>query len=103
MDDFLAAVGAQAMRYAIRSGIALTSSYAINQCSRLLKVVDDKNLQSELRLLQKQLNGKIKVLKFIHTINIFPRRKKEEESSPLTPCFFFLTLIVNVKDHLSCD
>ncbi|KAL7924896.1 RanGTP-binding domain-containing protein [Trichoderma austrokoningii] len=62
MDDFLAAVGAQAMRYAIRSGIALTSSYAISQCSRLLKAVDDKNLQSELRLLQKQLDGKIKII-----------------------------------------
>jgi hypothetical protein len=65
MDDFLAAVGAQAMRYAIRSGIALTSSYAINQCSRLLKAVDDKNLQSELRVLQKQLDGKIKVLRHV--------------------------------------
>ncbi|KAK1248551.1 hypothetical protein MKX08_006771 [Trichoderma sp. CBMAI-0020] len=62
MDDFLAAVGAQAMRYAIRSGIALTSSYAINQCSRLLKAVDDKNLQSELRVLQRQLDGKIKII-----------------------------------------
>ncbi|KAL9483829.1 hypothetical protein ACSS6W_002618 [Trichoderma asperelloides] len=62
MDDFLAAVGAQAMRYAIRSGIALTSSYAINQCSRLLKAVDDKSLHSELRLLQKQLHGKIKII-----------------------------------------
>ncbi|RFU79462.1 binding protein [Trichoderma arundinaceum] len=62
MDDFLAAVGVQAMRYAIRSGIALTSSYAINQCSRLLKAVDDKNLHSELRTLQKHLDSKIKVI-----------------------------------------
>ncbi|TFB06666.1 Ran-specific GTPase-activating protein 30 [Trichoderma ghanense] len=62
MDDFLAAVGVQAMRYAIRSGIALTSSYAIGQCSRLLKAVDDKGLYSELRTLQKLLDGKIKVI-----------------------------------------
>ncbi|OPB36551.1 hypothetical protein A0O28_0056300 [Trichoderma guizhouense] len=62
MDDFLAAVGVQAMRYAIRSGIALTSSYAINQCSRLLKTVDDKSLHSELRILQKHLDNKIKVI-----------------------------------------
>lgn len=61
MDDFLAAVGVQAMRYAIRSGIAFTSSYAIGQCSRLLKAVDDKSLHSELRALQKQLDSKIKV------------------------------------------
>lgn len=73
MDDFLAAVGAQAMRYAIRSGIALTSSYAINQCSRLLKAVDDKNLQSELRVLQRQLDGKIKVLRYIQ---IFSQKMK---------------------------
>lgn len=63
MDEFLAAVGVQAMRYAIRSGIALTSSYAINQCSRLLKAVDDKGLHSELRILQKHLDSKIKVRK----------------------------------------
>ncbi|PTB77740.1 Ran-binding-domain-containing protein [Trichoderma longibrachiatum ATCC 18648] len=62
MDDFLAAVGVQAMRYAIRSGIAFTSSYAIGQCSRLLKAVDDKSLHSELRALQKQLDSKIKVI-----------------------------------------
>ncbi|QYS95945.1 hypothetical protein H0G86_003211 [Trichoderma simmonsii] len=62
MDEFLAAVGVQAMRYAIRSGIALTSSYAINQCSRLLKTVDDKSLHSELRILQKHLDNKIKVI-----------------------------------------
>ncbi|KAL7938710.1 RanGTP-binding domain-containing protein [Trichoderma chlorosporum] len=62
MDDFLAAVGVQAMRYAIRSGIALTSSYAISQCSRLLKAVDDKSLHSELRTLQKHLDSKIKVI-----------------------------------------
>ncbi|KAK4072764.1 uncharacterized protein Triagg1_5809 [Trichoderma aggressivum f. europaeum] len=62
MDEFLAAVGVQAMRYAIRSGIALTSSYAINQCSRLLIAVDDKGLHSELRILQKHLDSKIKVI-----------------------------------------
>ncbi|PTB69121.1 Ran-binding-domain-containing protein [Trichoderma citrinoviride] len=62
MDDFLAAVGVQAMRYAIRSGIALTSSYAISQCSRLLKAVDDKSLHAELRTLQKHLDSKIKVI-----------------------------------------
>ncbi|KOS17301.1 Ran-specific GTPase-activating protein 30 [Escovopsis weberi] len=62
MDEFLSLVGVQAMRYAIRSGIALTSSYAIGQCSRLLKSVDDKRLYSELRSLQTLLHGKIKVI-----------------------------------------
>lgn len=61
MDEFLATVGVQAMRYAIRSGIALTSSYAIGQCSRLLKTVEDKNILSELQSLRKHLDCKIKV------------------------------------------
>lgn len=61
MDEFLAAVGVQAMRYAIRSGIALTSTYAINQCSRLLKSVEDKSISTELKSLQNLLNSKIKV------------------------------------------
>lgn len=84
MDDFLAAVGAQAMRYAIRSGIALTSSYAINQCSRLLKAVDDKNLQSELRVLQKQLDGKIKVLRYVPLFT-----PKTNISAPYPPSFSY--------------
>ncbi|PHH80740.1 putative enterotoxin [Ophiocordyceps camponoti-rufipedis] len=62
MDEFLAAVGVQAMKYAIRSGIALTSTYALGQCSRLLKTVDDKKLYGELSRLQKLLDGKMRVI-----------------------------------------
>lgn len=62
MDEFLATVGVQAMKYAIRSGIALTSTYALGQCSRLLKSIDDKELFSELNSLQKLLDSKMKVL-----------------------------------------
>lgn len=61
MDEFLATVGVQAMRYAIRSGIALTSSYAIGQCSRLLKSVEDKAVHAELKSLRNLLDNKIKV------------------------------------------
>lgn len=61
MDEFLATVGVQAMRYAIRSGIALTSTYALGQCSRLLKSVEDKDIVSELKSLQSHLDCKIKV------------------------------------------
>lgn len=61
MDDFLAVIGAHAMRYAIRSGIALTSRYAIGQCSRLLETVDDQSLYTQLTRLQNQLDCKIKV------------------------------------------
>ncbi|KAF7536322.1 hypothetical protein G7Z17_g13063 [Cylindrodendrum hubeiense] len=62
MDEFLATVGVQAMRYAIRSGIALTSSYALGQCSRLLKSVEDKKLHSQLKSLRKLLDCKIKII-----------------------------------------
>ncbi|KAH7185632.1 RanGTP-binding protein-domain-containing protein [Fusarium flagelliforme] len=62
MDEFLATVGVQAMRYAIRSGIALTSSYAIGQCSRLLKSVEDKAVHAELKSLRNLLDSKIKII-----------------------------------------
>lgn len=61
MDTLLTRLGVQAVNYAIRSGIAITSTYAVQQCSRLLKTVDDKGLHSELKDLQKLLNSKIKV------------------------------------------
>lgn len=60
MDDFLSAVGVQAMKYAIRSGIALTSTFALGQCSRLLRSVDDKSRSLQLRNLQRLLDSKIK-------------------------------------------
>lgn len=61
MDALLARLGVQAMNYAIRSGLSVTSSFAISQCSRLLKSVDDKHLFSELEALQKRLDAKIRV------------------------------------------
>ncbi|GKT94108.1 ranGTP-binding protein [Colletotrichum tofieldiae] len=45
---------------AIRSGIALTSTYAFSQCSRLMKTVDDRAVRSEIKKLQKRLDSKIK-------------------------------------------
>ncbi|CAG9999137.1 unnamed protein product [Clonostachys byssicola] len=64
MDEFLATLGAQAMRYAIRSGIGLTSSYALSQCSRLLRTapVQDHDVTAQLRTLEKLLDSKIKVV-----------------------------------------
>lgn len=61
MEALLSRLGAQAVNYAIRSGIAITSTYAIQQCSRLLRTVDDKGVYAELKALQKLLNDKIKV------------------------------------------
>lgn len=62
MDALLGRLGAQAMNYAIRSGIVLTSNYAVGQCSRLLKTIDDRSVRAELKSLQDQLNGKVKIL-----------------------------------------
>jgi hypothetical protein len=42
MEVLLGKVTQQAMNYAIRTGITITSSYAISQCGRLLKVSDSK-------------------------------------------------------------
>ncbi|KAK0709537.1 RanGTP-binding protein-domain-containing protein [Lasiosphaeria miniovina] len=62
MDALLASLGAHVYSYAIKSGIALTSSYALQQCSRLLQNVNDKSLRKELKSLQKLLDSKIRIL-----------------------------------------
>lgn len=61
MDILLSNVTKQAMNYAIRSGIAITSTYAIRQCSRLLKTVDGQ-LKEELSTLQLRLESKIRII-----------------------------------------
>ncbi|KAK4158365.1 RanGTP-binding protein-domain-containing protein [Chaetomidium leptoderma] len=62
MDALLQTLGVQTFNYALRSGIALTSRYAVQQCSRLLKSVSDKAVRTELRALQGLLDCKIKIL-----------------------------------------
>ena len=70
MDEFLAIVGVQAMRYAVRSGLVLTSTYCVKQCSRLLKSVDDSEHTSELRSLQNRLESETKViLHYLQTVD----------------------------------
>ncbi|KAF2998635.1 hypothetical protein E8E13_007495 [Curvularia kusanoi] len=61
MEVLLAKVTQQAMSYAIRSGIAITSTYAIKQCGRLMKTVDGQEKQ-ELAALQLRLDSKIKII-----------------------------------------
>jgi hypothetical protein len=61
MDALLQTLGAQTVSFAIRSGLALTSRYAVQQCSRLLKSVNDKAVRAELKALQKLLDSRIKV------------------------------------------
>ena len=61
MDVLLQKVTQQAMNYAIRSGIAITSGFAINQCSRLLKTVKSEQ-RDELSRLQHRLDSKIRII-----------------------------------------
>lgn len=65
MDALLHSLGIQtvncAIRYGLRSGIVLTSKYAIQQYSRLVKTVNDRPIYTELKALQQHLDCKIKV------------------------------------------
>jgi len=61
MDALLARLGYQAVNYAMRCGIALTSNFAVQQCARLLKTGDDRGVYAELKSLQDVLSSKIRV------------------------------------------
>ncbi|KAH8689467.1 RanGTP-binding protein-domain-containing protein [Talaromyces proteolyticus] len=61
MEVFLSKVTGQAMNFAIRSGISITATYAINQSSRLLKNVSGAD-RAELLALQERLQSKIRVI-----------------------------------------
>lgn len=61
MDNFLSMLGDQVMKCAIRSGIALTSTLAINQSHRLLHLASDHEIRNEYKELQEQFDSKIKV------------------------------------------
>jgi hypothetical protein len=62
MDILLAKVTQQAMNYAIRSGIAITSTYAIRQCNRLVKTAPRGGNREELLNLQIRLESKIRII-----------------------------------------
>ncbi|OBT92206.2 hypothetical protein VE01_09985 [Pseudogymnoascus verrucosus] len=62
MDDLLGKITQQAMGYAIRSGIAITSGYAVGQCSRFLKTVNNNEEFHELQGLQMRLDSKIRII-----------------------------------------
>ncbi|KAL9053593.1 MAG: hypothetical protein Q9162_004690 [Coniocarpon cinnabarinum] len=61
MDILLQKVTQQAMNYAIRSGIMITSSYALNQCSRLVKTGKSEE-RDDLNRLQHRLDTKIRII-----------------------------------------
>lgn len=84
MEALLATLGVQTVNYAIRSGIALTSKYAVQQCSRLLKTVNDKAVRTELKALQKLLDSKIKV-RFLNSLDAVGYRLNARLQQILSP------------------
>jgi hypothetical protein len=65
MDALLASLGMYAIncaaRLAVKNGVALTARHATQQCSRLLKTINDRGDRAKLKKLQKLLDSKIKV------------------------------------------
>ncbi|KAK0382819.1 hypothetical protein NLU13_9914 [Sarocladium strictum] len=62
MDEFLSIVGVQAMRYAIRSSIALASTYAVGQLSHLVNSAEDPKTYAEWNTLHSRFESKIKII-----------------------------------------
>ncbi|KAI0877391.1 RanGTP-binding protein-domain-containing protein [Hypoxylon argillaceum] len=62
MDEFLARLSYHATSYAVRSCIALTSTYVIKQGAKLLKTVEYDPLRVELAQLQRRLGRKIELV-----------------------------------------
>ena len=62
MDILLSKVTQQAMNYAIRSGVAITASFAIQQSTRLLQNAPRSTVRDELIALQQRLQSKIRII-----------------------------------------
>ncbi|KAI9800920.1 MAG: hypothetical protein M1833_003057 [Piccolia ochrophora] len=86
MDALLGKVTQHAMNYAIRSGITITSTYAIGQCSRLLKASNiPSNDRDELLALRDRLEKKIKIISpAIDMIELLSARGNTSLESALT-------------------
>jgi hypothetical protein len=62
MDLLLSKVTQHAMNYAIRSGITITTGYALKQCGRLVKEAPRGKEREELARLHVRLEGKIRII-----------------------------------------
>src|SRR3989440_2742834 len=62
MEILMSKVTQQAMNYAIRSGVAVTASYAIKQSTRLLMHAPKNEDREELLDLQQRLQNKIRII-----------------------------------------
>ena len=85
MDVFLARVTGQAMNFAIRSGITITTTYAVKQAGRLLKETPRSQQRDELMQLQLRLEGKIRIISpAIDMIELISARGNTSLESALT-------------------
>ncbi|KAF2208823.1 hypothetical protein CERZMDRAFT_114345 [Cercospora zeae-maydis SCOH1-5] len=87
MDVLLQRVTQQAVQYAIRSGITITTGYAIKECSRLLKQAPKSRERDELMQLQQRLESKIRVVApSIDMIELIAARGNTSLESALSLC-----------------
>ncbi|PWW72368.1 Ran-binding-domain-containing protein [Tuber magnatum] len=84
MEFFLAKVSQQAVSFAIRSGIIVTSQFAIRECGRYISSIKGKDRQ-ELQALQDRLEQKIRIISpAIDLVEIISARGNTSLESALT-------------------
>lgn len=87
MDALLQRVTQQAVQYAIRSGITITTGYALKECGRLLKQAPKSRERDELMQLQLRLDSKIRVIApSIDMIELIAARGNTSLESALSLC-----------------
>ncbi|EME89036.1 uncharacterized protein MYCFIDRAFT_201760 [Pseudocercospora fijiensis CIRAD86] len=87
MEILLSRVTQQAVHYAIRSGISITTGYALKECGRLLKQAPKSRDREELRQLQFRLESKIRVISpAIDMIELIAARGNTSLESAVSLC-----------------
>ncbi|KXT17175.1 hypothetical protein AC579_333 [Pseudocercospora musae] len=87
MDVLLSRLTQQAVHYAIRSGISITTGYALKECGRLLKQAPKGRDRQELQQLQIRLESKIRVMSpSIDMIELIAARGNTSLESAVSLC-----------------
>ena len=101
MELLLGKVTQQAMNYAIRSGITITASYAIQQSTRLLKNVENTKARGDLQELQRKLNSKMQILSpAIDMIELISARGNTTLESAVSLCKSIRTDLEDIGQKL---
>ena len=87
MDILLQKVTQSAVQYAIRSGITITTGYALKECGRLLQQAPKSREREELQQLQFRLESKIRVISpSIDMIELIAARGNTSLESAVSLC-----------------